>query len=1313
MALPSDKHPDAAKEKPDATVVTEGSAGNVAPNAREPEDPYATLASSRGPDAAAGKPLPDASLATLALSGEAAPEVTCGPSDKDDVRNVAPDTCHLAPEEVAPPTEQLSHPKESITPLDQTLNMPSDSLPAAGHSPGWEEPPKTEAMDASLGDGTQVLSELGGRQQESPLDQTLAEPPPSEALAASSSGGTDLLTAPPTQHADDPGRPLALTLSPTGAPAPAGRATSADVRARRTVVPGYEVLGELGRGGMGVVYKARQLRLNRLVALKMIRSGAQAGSDDLVRFRKEAEAVAKLHHPNIVQIYEIGEADGLPFFSLEFVDGGSLHERLSKDTGLPARQAAEVVEALARAMHYAHACGVVHRDLKPANVLLSRDPASGGREPPDSSTPSGGSRPPLTGLVPKITDFGLAKHLETDTHQTREGSILGTPSYMAPEQAEGRNKDIGPPADIYALGAILYDLLASRPPFRGETVMDTLQQVIYAEPVPPTRLQPKLPRDLETICLKCLQKEPKNRYAAAGDLADDLRRFLGGEPIQARATPVWEKAVKWARRRPAAAALVGFAFLTVIGLIVGSSVYAGMERRRANREAELKSKEIEEHQRADRNAEREKEQRQRADKEAVEAKRQRKAAEEARDEAKREKEEERRQRLRADRRTRDAVEAVDRLLVHAGDLRLEHIPELQDLRRDFLLDALDFSERFLRDNSDDVVLRDQTGFAHRRAAIILDRLGERTKAVQSYRQALDYFEGLRKSDPDNDYYCRNVALASNDLGIALHAGQKQEEAAKHFDDAVRLLRAVQARQADPHALFALSFGAAVVGPAHPPGQRWHAVWQMIVAATETEKARIDRALLADAHLHRGNLRLTRGQVSAAAEDFQSAVPLYEQLHVEVPQTTAYQARLAEANSSLGVLLQGSDPKRAIQALDRAAVLLKPLTERFAWIGDYRAALAQVHRNRGALRYVLALRQRQQKASPLPHCGRSEERSDEESPPEVKQVYGQVGEDLRRSVDLLAKLAADYRAVPEHREQLIQVRQLLAFVTHSALQDPREAARVWQDVIDDVGKLPPKFRSDPRWRLKLAIAYDGLAQAYSAAQVRRIQDANQAWRKAIDVTELLVEEYEGEQVFWKQWVDSYLNRIVMWKGQGRLAEAERDCRTLVSILEKRARKFSTATHLAELASAHHEWALLLRQRGQRDDAERHLKQAVAWQREVLLKAPTDACQFWSLCVYQLAASDDQAAETVSAWVKAVPENQQPRYHEAAWCLVQCAAQAVKQGKNTEPLAGRAVELLRKAAGQGTLDARFLSKKEFDPLRERHDFKQVERSLTKPK
>jgi WD40 repeat protein len=313
------------------------------------------------------------------------------------------------------------------------------------------------------------------------------------------------------------------TLAP-GSPPTAGLLPQASVA-------GYEILGELGRGGMGVVYRARQVGLNRLVALKMILAGSHAGAEDLARFRAEAEAVAALQHPNIVQIYEVGERDGLPYFSLELVEGGSLADRLD-GTPWAARPAAELVAALARAMQYAHSRGVVHRDLKPANVLLATLEAA-----------------------PKITDFGLAKQLDSAVGRTRTGAILGTPSYMAPEQAGGRRKEVGPPADVYALGAILYELLTGRPPFRAETPLDTILQVLDTEPVPPSRLLPKVARDLETICLKCLQKEPRKRYASAVELADDLQRFIDDRPILARPTSSWERLVKWARRRPAVAVL--------------------------------------------------------------------------------------------------------------------------------------------------------------------------------------------------------------------------------------------------------------------------------------------------------------------------------------------------------------------------------------------------------------------------------------------------------------------------------------------------------------------------------------------------------------------------------------------------------------------------------------------------------------------------------------------------------------------------------------------------------------------------------------
>ncbi len=308
---------------------------------------------------------------------------------------------------------------------------------------------------------------------------------------------------------------------------------------------GYEVLGELGRGGMGVVFLARKVALNRLCALKMILAGPHAGSRASARFRAEAEAVARLRHPNIVQIYHVGEAGDLPYLELEYLAEGSLDATLDGTPRRPA-EAARLVEVLAGAIAEAHRQGILHRDLKPANILIDRG-------------------------QPKVADFGLAKILDSDSDLTPTRVVLGSPSYMAPEQAAGDIHDVGTEADVYALGAILYALLTGRPPFLGASAVRTLALVKTADPVPPSQLQPGLPRDVETICLKCLNKAPARRYASAEALGEDLRRFLAGEPIAGHPTPAWERAWKWARRRPGTAtglASIAAAIVFMLGAVL-------------------------------------------------------------------------------------------------------------------------------------------------------------------------------------------------------------------------------------------------------------------------------------------------------------------------------------------------------------------------------------------------------------------------------------------------------------------------------------------------------------------------------------------------------------------------------------------------------------------------------------------------------------------------------------------------------------------------------------------------------------------------
>jgi serine/threonine protein kinase/WD40 repeat protein len=321
--------------------------------------------------------------------------------------------------------------------------------------------------------------------------------------------------------------------------------------------PGYEVLAEIGRGGMGVVYRARQVGLNRLVALKMVRAAEYASAELLARFRAEAEVVARLHHPNIVQIFDYGEHDGLPYLTLELVEGQTLAARLGS-LPWPDRQAAVLVANLALAVQFAHERGVIHRDLKPANILLESRNLE--YESPHNE-------------IAKITDFGLAKVFRDDADaQTHTGSILGTPSYMAPEQASGQGELIGPQTDVYALGAILYEMLAGRPAFRGPTAIATLQQVLNDHPVALRRLNPRVSRDLVTICDKCLSKEPGSRYVSAGALASDLERFLNDRPIQARRNNAWERSWRWCRRNPALATLGTVVVVLLLAVATVSSI---------------------------------------------------------------------------------------------------------------------------------------------------------------------------------------------------------------------------------------------------------------------------------------------------------------------------------------------------------------------------------------------------------------------------------------------------------------------------------------------------------------------------------------------------------------------------------------------------------------------------------------------------------------------------------------------------------------------------------------------------------------------
>jgi tetratricopeptide (TPR) repeat protein len=445
---------------------------------------------------------------------------------------------------------------------------------------------------------------------------------------------------------------------------------------------------------MGVVYKARQVKLDRPVAVKVILGLHDADPGRLLRFRTEAQAMARLRHPHIVQVYEVGEQDGAPYFAMEYVDGGSLAQKLN-GAPLPPRAAAGLVEAAARAMHYAHQQGVVHRDLKPSNVLLTADGA------------------------PKVTDFGLAKLLG-EAGQTASGAVMGTPSYMPPEQAAGQSAQSGPLVDVYALGAILYECLTGRPPFRAATDLGTLAQVLRDDPVPPRRLAPATPRDLDSICLKCLDKSPGRRYATAGVLAEDLRRFLAGDPITARPVGALEWAAKWARRHRGVvwtAAVVGMAAFVALAV---STVLLWREKE--------------------------------ATKAAL---------------------------ARADAKNRWARRAVNDMYEEVAEKWLDHENDMTDVQLQFLHKAAEYYEELVREQSTDPAERLEAGIAYLRLAQLGESSGRSEEAFADFRRAIALFEGLAAEHPEEPMYRRQLACGYQALGANLR-GLNPPEAEKYL-----------------------------------------------------------------------------------------------------------------------------------------------------------------------------------------------------------------------------------------------------------------------------------------------------------------------------------------------------------------------------------------------------------------------------------------------------------------------------------------------------------------------------------------------------
>jgi tetratricopeptide (TPR) repeat protein/tRNA A-37 threonylcarbamoyl transferase component Bud32 len=658
-------------------------------------------------------------------------------------------------------------------------------------------------------------------------------------------------------------------------------------------IPGCEVLEELGRGGAGVVCKARQPNLNRLVAVKMLVSGAIAGGAERQRFQEEARAAAQLQHPNIVRIYQVGEVEDRPYLVMEYLAGGPL-SALAGGKPQSARWSAELMRTLARAVQFAHEHGILHRDLKPGNVLLEHDG------------------------TPKVADFGLAKRLDTAElgrgtdgeapNLTRTGDILGTPSYMAPEQAEGK-REVGPAADIWALGVILYELLTGRLPFRGLSAVETILKVMGEEPVPPRRLEPAVPRDLETICLKCLEKKPRGRYGTAAELGDDLDRFLVGEPIRARPVGRMGRAIKWARRRPAQALLLTVSALALTALVGGLTWH---ERQLTDKNQQLAG--------------------------ALDATE--------------------KQRQRNVNLLRLALQVIDE---HGdfADEQLKSLPHTERVRRQLLEQRLRYYDPILAQEPGDPSMRQTQGVAYLALGIIKQRLRRYAEAEEAYRQARSRFEQGESEDPTPTHRF-DLARVLVQEGTLKQAMSRHEEAEDSLRRGRRMLEQLVAEDSEPS--YRRALGVASNNLAHfldgqkrfePAREMYQQVitlrrhladenpdddrflWDLLVSHNNLGALYLGRYIAADALAANAAARKEAEELAKKTRNaFEEVRAVLRKLAPRHADGVEYRFVLAGLYLNFGILDRERAPREALKAYQNAVALWAKLHADFPAVPEY-------------------------------------------------------------------------------------------------------------------------------------------------------------------------------------------------------------------------------------------------------------------------------------------------------------------------------------------------------------------------------------------
>lgn len=846
-------------------------------------------------------------------------------------------------------------------------------------------------------------------------------------------------------------------------------------------VPGYELLAEVGRGGMGVVYKARDIRLDRVVALKMIRSGADASTTDLARFRIEAEATARLQHPNIVQVFEVGEADGMPYVALEFVEGTSLSKALAGNP-LEPRAAAALVKTLAAAMHNAHEHGIVHRDLKPANILISGiGLRTSDTTPQQSQLEVRSAKSEIRN--PKITDFGLARRLDMPGH-TKTGEILGTPSYMAPEQASGMSLHVGPAADVYALGAVLYECLTGRPPFLASFPAATLLQVLSDEPVTPSRLARGVPRDLETICLKCLQKEPRKRYASALALAEDLERFLAGEPICARRVSGWERLVKWARRRPAVATLVAASTVSFVSLLaLGFWSYAEIGQ--------------------------------------------------ALKDTRKERDNATRQTERAERNFDQARQAVQRLIRTAKD-KLGHVPRMETEQRAILQEAVAYYESLPKEEADNPAVRKDMGEAYMLMGNAEERFGNLNRAETYQRLSLKIRQELAAEFPDSADYQYDLSSSYNFTAGLFDQMGRYADAEEMYEPSLRLRAQLASRH--PEQLdFARSLGASHYNlgllmwrVGRNPEAEKHQNQALTIWTDLAQMLPRDPLLLYDlagVHLNLGAIYHDTGRFLLSEQAYQKALDWREKgaaLNEPIAQRPYHRAELSQTYHNLGDVLRirGKLPD-AEKAYRNAVETSRKLTEDYPSVVEFRqrldrcyASLAQllVEMGKPADEFKNAAAVEAKSLSSV-FEGNADSRGERASLAtswaqrlDAAGKYKEAESAYRRAVELWQELANEFPAIPLFQRNRADALASLAAVEYQ-LGRRKEAESTLGQAQEVRQKLSHEFPAIPGFALDLIRGYVQLG--YLLEKVERWSEAEQAFRQALMLREKLSKAFPRE------------------------------------------------------------------------------------------------------------------------------------------------------------------------------------------------------------